>query len=103
MEKTPAEICKDFKGHIKALHDELQGLYGDPARVGEPSRFAWPPDVRNAAYDALCSLTRAELIVQTQFEVLHDALGLGPLNWSGPCEHEKKKGLTTKDTKKREG
>ena len=97
MEKTPAEICKEFKGYFKDIQDTLRGLYGDPARVGEPERFAWPPDVRNAAYSALCSLSRAELVVQTSFKELHDALGLGTLNWDGPCGHECRKGAEDKN------
>ena len=90
MEKTPAEICSELKGHAAGIRNLLQGLHGDREGYGYPDKYAWPPGVRNAAYVAICALNRARLTLVTEFEVLHDELGLGPLNWSGPCGHEKK-------------
>jgi len=87
----PAEqICKEMKGHVAGIHNLLQGMYSDLEDGGSPGRYAELPNVRSAAYAAICALNRAKLTLVTEFEALHDALGLGPLNWSGPCGHEKK-------------
>jgi hypothetical protein len=89
MAKPAEQICKEMKGHVAGIRDLLQGLYGDWEDRGLSKIYACPPNVRNAAYGAICAFNRARLTLITEFEVLHDALGLGPLNWSGPCEHEK--------------
>jgi hypothetical protein len=91
MGKTPAEICIEIKRHIAGIRDLLQGLYGDREGGGSPERYTWPLNVRVAAYEAITALNRARITAATEFEILHDALGLGPLNWSGPCGHEKRK------------
>ena len=91
MEKTPAEICKEIKGHIEGVRDLLRGLYGDPAAKSSPYAREWPSSVHARAREALVDFNRGwSLEAELGFDELHVVLGLGPANWSGPCGHEKK-------------
>ncbi len=81
---SSTEICEQVRGHcteIRKVLRDVYGLHGSKARGGE---YAYPDQIRRAAYEAECGFNR---VMMLEFAEVHVALGLGPVTISGPCEH----------------
>lgn len=95
MNKTPNNspgseaVCREIKEHAEAIRKLLAGIYGDPPEKGSPHSHAYPEDVRAAARVAMHDFNRWYK-VNMWFPALHEAMGLGELNTSGPCSHQDK-------------
>jgi len=94
MDLTRAEICAAMKQHGRAIKEhcgELDSLFCDIRKARRHDQFAWPEGVREAALNAIAGMNKFDFCTALELDILHDALDLGPLNISGPCDHERKK------------
>lgn len=97
MKQSPDDICAAIKEHGRAIKEscdkleEVLSAVRKERMVVAPTRFAFPDNVREAALGAVGAVSRFSFCVQMDLDVLHDALGLGEMKWSGPCKHSKQK------------